>query len=184
MGHGNGLGASSLQVAQARLDDDEMPSIVREALRHSRMAGFMLPGCGTTAELERAIAHQVDVVRIGTHCTEGDLAERHLGFLREHGVQAQAVLLMSHMASPDRLARERARLVEFGANAVGIIRPTTFHHVISLSSKGSPPRSMNEASEPARKGSSVRPQPRWRREPGLGGPGSAAAAGPRSTRRA
>ncbi|MCX4967294.1 4-hydroxy-2-oxovalerate aldolase [Streptomyces sp. NBC_00654] len=121
VGHGNGLGASSLQVGQARLGDDEMLSIVRESLRDSRMAVFMLPGWGTTADLERAIAHQVDVVRIGTHCTEGDLAERHLGFLREQGVQAQAVLLMSHMASPERLAQECARLVEFGANAVGIM---------------------------------------------------------------
>ncbi|MEE1739728.1 4-hydroxy-2-oxovalerate aldolase [Streptomyces sp. BE147] len=121
VGHGNGLGASSLQVGQARLGDDEMLSIVRESLRDSRMAVFMLPGWGTTADLERAIAHQVDVVRIGTHCTEGDLAERHLGFLREQGVQAQAVLLMSHMASPERLARECARLVEFGADAVGIM---------------------------------------------------------------
>ncbi|MFD9051250.1 4-hydroxy-2-oxovalerate aldolase [Streptomyces zaomyceticus] len=121
VGHGNGLGASSLQVGQARLGDDEMLSIVREALRDSRMAVFMLPGWGTTADLERAIAHQVDMVRIGTHCTEGDLAERHLGFLREQGVEAQAVLLMSHMASPDRLARECAQLVEFGASAVGIM---------------------------------------------------------------
>ncbi|MFG2115865.1 4-hydroxy-2-oxovalerate aldolase [Streptomyces sp. NPDC048718] len=121
VGHGNGLGASSLQVGQARLSDDEMLSIVREALGNSRMAVFMLPGWGTTADLKRAIAHQVDVVRIGVHCTEGDLAERHLGQLREQGVQAQAVLLMSHMASPDRLARECARLVEFGADAVGIM---------------------------------------------------------------
>ncbi|MEV7279390.1 4-hydroxy-2-oxovalerate aldolase [Streptomyces sp. NPDC093111] len=121
VGHGNGLGASSLQVGQSRLGDDEMLSIVRESLTRSTMAVFMLPGWGTTADLERAIAHQVDVVRVGTHCTEGDLAERHLGFLRENGVQAQAVLLMSHMASPERLAAECARLVEFGATAVGIM---------------------------------------------------------------
>ncbi|MEU6934630.1 4-hydroxy-2-oxovalerate aldolase [Streptomyces sp. NPDC046385] len=121
VGHGNGLGASSLQVGQSRLGDDEMLSIVREALTRSTMAVFMLPGWGTTADLERAIAHEVDIVRVGTHCTEGDLAERHLGFLRENGVQAQAVLLMSHMASAERLARECARLVEFGATAVGIM---------------------------------------------------------------
>ncbi|BAU87769.1 4-hydroxy-2-ketovalerate aldolase [Streptomyces laurentii] len=121
VGHGNGLGASSLQVGQARLSDDEMLSIVRESLRDSAMAVFMLPGWGTTADLRRAIAHEADVVRIGTHCTEGDLAERHLGFLREQGVQAQAVLLMSHMTSAERLAHECARLVEFGANAVGIM---------------------------------------------------------------
>ncbi|WP_275562190.1 4-hydroxy-2-oxovalerate aldolase [Streptomyces sp. 5-6(2022)] len=120
VGHGNGLGASSLQAGKARLSDDTMLSVVREALRTSRMAVFMLPGWGTTADLKRAIAHQVDVVRIGTHCTEANLAERHLGFLREAGVEAQGVLLMSHMAAPERLARECARLVAYGASAVGI----------------------------------------------------------------
>ncbi|WP_409471663.1 4-hydroxy-2-oxovalerate aldolase [Streptomyces sp. HC307] len=120
VGHGNGLGASSLQAGQARLSDDDMLAVVRESLSKSRMAVFMLPGWGTTADLRKAITHQVDVVRIGTHCTESDLAERHLGFLRENGVEAQGVLLMSHMATPERLARECAQLVEFGAGAVGI----------------------------------------------------------------
>lgn len=121
VGHGNGLGASSLQVGQARLSDDEMLSAVREALPNSRMGVFMLPGWGTVRDLKKAIAHDADLVRIGTHCTEGDLAERHLGFLREAGVDAHGVLLMSHMAGPQRLAEECARLVEFGATGVGIL---------------------------------------------------------------
>jgi 4-hydroxy 2-oxovalerate aldolase len=121
VGHGNGLGASSLQVGRARLSDDEMLSTVREALPNSRMGVFMLPGWGSVRDLRKAMGHQVDLVRIGTHCTEGDLAERHLGFLRDAGVEAHGVLLMSHMASPERLADECARLVRFGAQGVGIL---------------------------------------------------------------
>ena len=121
VGHGNGLGASSLQVGQARLSDDEMLSIVRNALTSSKLGVFMLPGWGTIRDIERAISHQVDVVRIGTHCTEANLAERHLGFLRDKGVDAHGVLLMSHMASPERLAEECVRLVGYGANGVGIL---------------------------------------------------------------
>ena len=121
VGHGNGLGASSLQVGLARLSDDEMLSITRDALTTSRLGVFLLPGWGTVKDIRNAIAHQVDLVRIGTHCTEATLAERHLGFLREQGVDAHAVLLMSHMAGPDRLAEECARLVGFGATGVGIM---------------------------------------------------------------
>ncbi|MFK0174294.1 4-hydroxy-2-oxovalerate aldolase [Streptomyces sp. NPDC090306] len=121
VGHGNGLGASCLQTGRARLSDDEMLSVVREALRNSRMAVFMLPGWGTAADLDKAIVHGADIVRIGTHCTESNLAERHLGLLRERGVETQGVLLMSHMASPQRLAQECARLAAYGANAVGIM---------------------------------------------------------------
>ncbi|GAA0246031.1 4-hydroxy-2-oxovalerate aldolase [Saccharothrix mutabilis subsp. mutabilis] len=121
VGHGNGLGASSLQVGRARLSDDEMLTITREALSTSKLAVFMLPGWGTTRDLENAVARGADLVRIGTHCTESSLAERHLGFLRERGVEAHAVLLMSHMATPERLAEHCARLVEFGATGVGIM---------------------------------------------------------------
>lgn len=121
VGHGNGLGASSLQVGEALLSDDEMLSVVREALTSSKLGVFMLPGWGTVRDLERAIAYEADLVRIGTHCTEGDLAERHLGFLGDAGVEAHGVLLMSHMASPERLAEECVRLVEFGASGVGIL---------------------------------------------------------------
>ncbi|MDQ7807503.1 4-hydroxy-2-oxovalerate aldolase [Amycolatopsis sp. A133] len=121
VGHGNGLGASSLQAGRAKLSDEEMLETVRAALPNSRMATFMLPGWGTTADLRMAVARGVDIVRIGTHCTEADLAERHLGWLREQGVEAQGVLLMSHMATPVRLAGEAAKLVSAGAVAVGIM---------------------------------------------------------------
>lgn len=121
VGHGNGLGASSLQVGRARLTDDEMLSITREALTTSKLAVFLLPGWGTLQDIKKAISHEVDLVRVGTHCTEGNLAERHLGFLREQEVEAHAVLLMSHMATPEQLAEECALLVGFGATGVGIM---------------------------------------------------------------
>ncbi|GAA1989650.1 4-hydroxy-2-oxovalerate aldolase [Kitasatospora viridis] len=121
VGHGNGLGASSLQVGQAAVSDDEMLSTVREALGHSRLGVFMLPGWGTSADLRRAIGHGAEVFRIGVHATEVTLAERHLGFLRDAGVEAQCMLMMSHMASPEVLAEQAARAVGYGAQAVGIM---------------------------------------------------------------
>jgi 4-hydroxy 2-oxovalerate aldolase len=90
-------------------------------LTTSKLGVFLLPGWATIRDIEKAIAHGADVVRVGTHCTEGNLAERHLGFLRDRGVEAHGVLLMSHMATPERLAQECARLVGFGATGVGIL---------------------------------------------------------------
>jgi 4-hydroxy 2-oxovalerate aldolase len=127
IGHGNGLGASSLQVGRARLSDDEMLSIVREALTTSKLGVFLLPGWATIRDIKNAITRGVDLVRIGTHCTEANLAERHLGYLRDQGVEAHGVLLMSHMASADRLAEECARLVGFGATGVGILDSSGYY---------------------------------------------------------
>ncbi|WP_455351492.1 4-hydroxy-2-oxovalerate aldolase [Streptomyces sp. SYSU K217416] len=120
VGHGNGLGASSLQIGQARLGDAAMLQVVREALTHSRMGVFMAPGWGTSNDLRGAVALGADVVRIAAHCTEAEVTERHLGVVRDLGADAHGVLLMSHMASPYQLAEQCAVLVKFGAQAVGI----------------------------------------------------------------
>ncbi|WP_309111559.1 4-hydroxy-2-oxovalerate aldolase [Saccharothrix sp.] len=121
VGHGNGLGASSLQVGRAAVSDDVMLSTVREALRHSRMGVFMLPGWGTSDDLRKALAHGADVVRVGVHCTETSLAERHLDFLASEGAEAHCVLMMSHMASPAELAGHAVTAVGYGARGVGIM---------------------------------------------------------------
>ncbi|MGW0315450.1 4-hydroxy-2-oxovalerate aldolase [Streptomyces flavidovirens] len=121
VGHGNGLGASSLQIGRAKLPDALMLKVVREALTSSRMGVFMAPGWGTADDVRAAVAHGADVVRIAAHCTEADVAERHLGVVRDLGAEAQGVLLMSHMASPGQLAEQCSQLAKFGAQAVGIM---------------------------------------------------------------
>ncbi|MFG3403822.1 4-hydroxy-2-oxovalerate aldolase [Streptomyces sp. NPDC048142] len=122
VGHGNGLGASSLQIGQARLGDDEMLVTVREALSGAtRMGVFMVPGWGTGRDIRRAAGHGADIVRVAAHCTEANVTARHLGLVRELGLEAQAVLLMSHMTTPQRLAEECGRAAAYGAQAVGIM---------------------------------------------------------------
>ncbi|WP_395108362.1 4-hydroxy-2-oxovalerate aldolase [Actinomadura sp. SCN-SB] len=121
VGHGNGLGASSLQIGRARLADDVMLATIREALNNSRMGVFMAPGWGTGTDLRNAVGHGADVVRIAAHCTEAAVTERHLGLALDLGAEAQAVLLMSHMTDPGRLAEQCTRMVGFGAQAVGIM---------------------------------------------------------------
>ncbi|MEU2428423.1 4-hydroxy-2-oxovalerate aldolase [Streptomyces sp. NPDC007861] len=121
VGHGNGLGASSLQIGRARLDDATMLATAREALTSSRMGVFMAPGWGTSHDLAAAVHHGADVVRIAAHCTEADVTERHLGVVRGLGAEAQGVLLMSHMTRPGELAKQCALMVKFGAQAVGIM---------------------------------------------------------------
>ncbi|MGP3990783.1 4-hydroxy-2-oxovalerate aldolase [Streptomyces sp. 3N207] len=120
VGHGNGLGASSLQIGRSRLADADMLKVVRDALAHSRLGVFMAPGWGTSEDLRGAVALGAQVVRIAAHCTEADVTERHLGVVRDLGAEAQGVLLMSHMASPGQLAEQCALLAGFGAQAVGI----------------------------------------------------------------
>ncbi len=120
VGHGNGLGASSLQVGLARLSDNEMVETVRPVLTRSRLGVFLLPGWGTMREVDAAIERGAEIVRLGAHCSESNLTERLFGLLAERDVEAHGCLMMSHMVSPQRLVEECAQMVGYGADAVGI----------------------------------------------------------------
>lgn len=119
VGHGNGLAASSLQLGFSKHSDAEMIRVAREHLTSSRLGVFMIPGFGTIArDLEPAIDLGIDVVRIGTHCTEADIGERHIEYARNRGKPVYGCLMMSHMADPDVIASEAQKLQGYGANGV------------------------------------------------------------------
>ena len=56
VGHGNGLGASSLQVGLSAHTDQEMLTAARENLKSTRLGAFFIPGFGTIKDnLARAV---------------------------------------------------------------------------------------------------------------------------------
>lgn len=127
IGHGNGLGASSIQVGQSPLTSVEMLKLARPYLKDSKMATFMIPGWGTIHDLERAIDYGVDVIRIGAHCTESNLTKRYINFLEKKDIEVHGVLIMSHMASAERLAEEAKLMEDYGAKAIGIFDSSGFY---------------------------------------------------------
>ena len=119
VGHGNGLGASSLQVGESLLDDMEMLKIARQQLANSKLGVHVMPGFATIEkDLKQAIEIGVDVFRVGAHCTEADITQRHIGYLREKGKEVFGVLMMTHMAPKEILTEEAMKLESYGAEAV------------------------------------------------------------------
>jgi 4-hydroxy 2-oxovalerate aldolase len=118
VGHGNGLGASSLQVGESRLSDREMLRIARHQLTHVQLGVFGIPGFATIRHLDVALEEGADLFRVGAHCTEADLTERHITYLRGLDKPVYGVLMMSHMASPERLVEEAHKLESYGADGV------------------------------------------------------------------
>jgi len=119
VGHGNGLGASSLQVGEALLSDAEMLRIAREELSDVKLGAFGIPGFATMRrDLDVAIDAGADVFRVGAHCTEADLTERHISYLREREKEVYGVLMMCHMATPERLCEEARKMESYGAQGV------------------------------------------------------------------
>jgi 4-hydroxy 2-oxovalerate aldolase len=122
VGHGNGLGASSMLVGECRLSDDEILTLSRANLTNSKLAIHVIPGFATIKhDLTKAIELGVNVFRIASHCTEADITDRHIAHVRKAGKEAYGVLMMSHMASPAILLEEAKKMESYGAEAVIIM---------------------------------------------------------------
>lgn len=119
VGHGNGLGASSLQLGESLISDNEMLISARKHLTNSKLGILVIPGFATiNKDLSRAIEAGVDVVRVASHCTEADITERHITYARQKGKEVYGVLMMSHMAPKEMLVDEALKMELYGAEGV------------------------------------------------------------------
>jgi 4-hydroxy 2-oxovalerate aldolase len=122
VGHGNGIGASSLQLGEAAASDQELLSAARGALKTSQLGVHVIPGFATIEkDLKPALEIGVDVFRVAVHCTEADLTDRFIAFARNSGKTAYGVLMMSHMAPPEVLVEEAQKMQAYGAETLVIM---------------------------------------------------------------
>src|SRR3990167_3009499 len=119
VGHGNGLGASSLQLGLATTPDHEALKTAREHLKKSLLGIHVIPGFATIErDLKPAIDLGVDVVRIASHCSEADITERHIKYARNARKIVYGVLMMSHMVSKEVLAEEAVIMQSYGSEGI------------------------------------------------------------------
>lgn len=119
VGHGNGLGASSLQLGFSSHSDKEMLSAARQELRKTRLGVFLLPGFGTIKDdLAPALDLGVDLVCVASHCTEADTTKQHIEYVRSRGKEAYGILMMYHRASKEKLLEEAQKMQDYGAQGI------------------------------------------------------------------
>ncbi|TLY48068.1 MAG: 4-hydroxy-2-oxovalerate aldolase [Gammaproteobacteria bacterium] len=119
VGHGNGLGASSLQLGIAKLSDNELIRIARTHLKKSRLGVHIIPGFATIEkDLRPAVEGGVDVVRVASHCSEADITERHIQFIRSQEKTVYGVLMMAHMIGSKELLIEAKKMEAYGAQGI------------------------------------------------------------------
>jgi 4-hydroxy 2-oxovalerate aldolase len=122
VGHGNGLGASSLQLGEAAASDAQLLAAARESLKNTQLGVHIIPGFATIEkDLKPALDAGVDVFRVASHCTEADVTDRFIMFARNAGKTAYGVLMMSHMASPEVLLEEAQKMEAYGAETLVIM---------------------------------------------------------------
>lgn len=88
VGHGNGLGASSLQVGLSLLSDEEMLTTARKNLHKTRLGAYLIPGFGTIKDnIEPAMKIGVELFKIGCHCTEADVTRQHYQNFKKYSLR-------------------------------------------------------------------------------------------------
>lgn len=119
VGHGNGLGASSLQLGLSKVPDGKMLTAARTQLKRTALGAFLIPGFGTIKDdLAPAVQIGIDVLMVASHCTEANITRQHIEYGRKHGLVTYGVLMMSHMLSANKLLEEAKLMQEYGASGV------------------------------------------------------------------
>lgn len=120
VGHGDGLGGSSLHVGRAAASDQVLLQAACGAVRHAKIAILLVPGFGLFRDIEMAAEAGVEVARVATHCTEADVTEQHLRRAKDLGMFTVGYLISAGMATPDQLAEEARKLESYGADYVNL----------------------------------------------------------------
>jgi len=116
--HGDGLGGSSVNYGFSLHTDKEYLEAVIPVLEFSKVSVLLLPGIGTVRDLKMVEDLGVQTVRVATHCTEADTAEQHITYAAKQGFDTVGFLMMSHMATAEKLLEQARLMVGYGANCI------------------------------------------------------------------
>jgi 4-hydroxy 2-oxovalerate aldolase len=119
--HGDGLGGSSFNYGFSLVDDIKLVAAAVDEAKRARIAVLMLPGLGTVRDLKQAHEAGASVARIATHCTEADVSRQHFKAARELGMETVGFLMLSHRATPSKLAEQARIMVDAGAECVYVV---------------------------------------------------------------
>ena len=97
VGHGNGLGASSLAIGRSQITDRLALKIARKYLKKTKLSIHSIPGFSRIDDLKMAVDCGVDIFRLGTNAPEIDTLYSQIEFCKKNKVEAWGVLMMAHL---------------------------------------------------------------------------------------
>lgn len=125
IGHGNGLGASSLLIGEMPHSDYEILTTARQNLKNTKLGVHAIPGMATIKrDIQPAIDIGVDIFRIASHVTEANITKKHIEYIKNKNKNVYGVLMMSALANTETLISQAKLMQEYGADAFIIMDST------------------------------------------------------------
>ena len=119
VGHGNGLGGSSLLIGESSHPDRELISAVRESAPHVTLGVHVMPSFATVKrDLLPAIDLGVNCFRVASHCSEADTTRTQIDFLRSRSVRVAGTLMMISHLETSELIKQARQMVNYGAESI------------------------------------------------------------------
>ena len=97
VGHGNGLGASSLSIGKSKTPDNVALNTAKKYLKKTKLSIHSIPGFSRIDDLKMAADCGVDIFRIGTNATEIDTVVTQVEYCKKHKLEVWGVLMMAHL---------------------------------------------------------------------------------------
>ncbi len=120
VGHGDGVGGSSIHVGRTAVPYQELIKAVVSSVKRAKVAIMLLPGFGTMDDLQLSFDLGATVARVACHCTEADITEQHIQLARKLGMFVCGYLISFGMASPERIVKESKLMESYGAQYVNL----------------------------------------------------------------
>lgn len=120
LSHGDGISGSSINYGFSKDSEMKMIKAASSVIKNAKLAVLLIPGIGTIEDLEEARSNGAQVVRVATHVTEADTGIQHIQYAKNKGMMAVGFLMMSHMASPEKIVEQAKIFVEAGADYINI----------------------------------------------------------------
>jgi len=120
VGHGDGVGGSSIHVGRTAVPYQELIKAVVSSVKRAKVSIMLLPGFGTMDDLQQSFDLGVTVARVACHCTEADITEQHVQMARKLGMFTVGYLISFGMASPQRIVEESKKLESYGVQYVNL----------------------------------------------------------------
>jgi 4-hydroxy 2-oxovalerate aldolase len=97
IGHGNGIGASSLSIGTSKLDYSNSLKIAKKNLKKVKLSVHAISGFATFDDINKCSDLGVDIFRIGANSPDYNLTYQLIEYCKKIKKEAWCVLMMSHL---------------------------------------------------------------------------------------